>query len=96
MGVLGKADLQSSVNMNETLLKLVSVTGEMEELTLTRPEGPFLELNMRAMALKKILSKIPSQINNRQAFLETIKVRRQKRGWRASIVEGDRNGEGDR
>ena len=74
MGVLGKADLQSSVNMNETLLKLVSVTGEMEELTLNRPEGPFLELNMRAMALKKILSKIPSQINNRQAFLETIKV----------------------
>jgi len=74
MGLLGKADLQSSVNMNETLLKLVSVTGEMEELTLNRTEGPFLDLNMRAMALKKILSKIPSQINNRQAFLETIKA----------------------
>jgi len=74
MGVLGKADLQSGLNMNETLLKLCGVTGEMEELTLNRPEPAFAELNLRAIALKKILSKIPSQINNRQAFLETIKL----------------------
>jgi programmed cell death protein 10 len=33
----------------------------------------FKELNLRAKQLKNILSRIPDEINDRKAFLETIK-----------------------
>ena len=45
----------------------------ISEFRVNRTESEFRELNRRAMMLKKILSSIPDQIENRQKFLETIK-----------------------
>jgi hypothetical protein len=43
----------------------------LKEYFIKRPE--FKELNVRAKQLKLILSRIPDEINDRKAFLETIK-----------------------
>jgi programmed cell death protein 10 len=57
-------------NINEIILRsekyLIS-----DEYIIKRPE--FKELNTRAKQLKLILSRIPDEINDRKAFLETIK-----------------------
>ena len=42
-----------------------------DDLIVKRPE--FKDLNNRAKHLKLILSRIPNEINDRKAFLETIK-----------------------
>ncbi|XP_076370347.1 programmed cell death protein 10-like [Tachypleus tridentatus] len=71
MGLLKRADL--SVNMTESLLKLQGNIPETEEYKSARPEDAFQELNKKAYSLKKILSRIPDEINDRKTFLETIK-----------------------
>ncbi|XP_013782896.1 programmed cell death protein 10-like [Limulus polyphemus] len=71
MGLLKRADL--SVNMTESLLKLQGNIPETEEYKSTRSEDAFQELNKKAYSLKKILSRIPDEINDRKTFLETIK-----------------------
>lgn len=43
------------------------------EYRLNRSEDAFQELNKKSMALKRILSRIPDEINDRKTFLETIK-----------------------
>lgn len=43
------------------------------EYRLNRSEDAFQELNKKSAALKKILSRIPDEINDRKKFLETIK-----------------------
>lgn len=45
----------------------------VHEYRLTRTEEPFQELNRKSVALKVILSRIPDEITDRKAFLETIK-----------------------
>jgi programmed cell death protein 10 len=64
--------LQSSkqINLNEMLLRSEKITTS-DEYFIKRPE--FKELNQRASQLKLILSRIPDEINDRKAFLETIK-----------------------
>lgn len=44
-----------------------------EDQRVRRPEEPFQELNKKCAALKRILSRIPDEINQRATFLETIK-----------------------
>ncbi len=58
------------VNMNEMILRSEKFATS-EEYFIKRPE--FKELNLRAKQLKNILSRIPDEINDRKAFLETIK-----------------------
>lgn len=62
--------LNKNVNMNEMILKAEEKASD-EDILLKRSE--FRELTMRARQLKRILSKIPDEINDRKAFLETIK-----------------------
>ncbi|XP_014676176.1 PREDICTED: programmed cell death protein 10-A-like [Priapulus caudatus] len=68
--VLQKADVP--INMNENMLRLEGDHSNPEFL-VNRGETAFKELNYRAVTLKKILSCIPDEINDRKAFLETIK-----------------------
>ncbi|XP_074535642.1 programmed cell death protein 10-A [Halichoeres trimaculatus] len=59
------------VNYNECLLRMAG--DDVEDFMIDRPEPEFQELNERARALKKILSTIPDEINDRVGFLQTIK-----------------------
>lgn len=70
-GVVRKADL--SVNMSESLLRLQGGVADADEYKSSRSEDAFQELNKKASSLKKILSRIPDEINDRKTFLETIK-----------------------
>ncbi|XP_065565595.1 programmed cell death protein 10-like [Artemia franciscana] len=72
LGLVKKADL--SINMNEALLRLQGQVADTDsEYRLRRAEEPFQELNRRSSLLKKILSRIPDEITDRRAFLDTIK-----------------------
>lgn len=59
-----------SANMQEMILRSEKFLTS-DEYLIKRPE--FKELNTRAKQLKLILSRIPDEINDRKAFLETIK-----------------------
>jgi len=59
-----------NVNLNELILRSEKFASS-DEYFIKRPE--FKELNVRAKQLKMILSRIPDEINDRKAFLETIK-----------------------
>jgi len=71
VGMARKAEL--SVNMNESILRLQGSVSETDEYKSSRTEDAFQELNKKTVALKKILSRIPDEINDRKTFLETIK-----------------------
>lgn len=71
LGLARKADV--SFNINESILRLQGSVSEMDEYKSGRTEDSFQELNRKAASLKKILSKIPEEINDRKTFLETIK-----------------------
>lgn len=59
-----------NVNMNEIILRAEKYSIN-DDYLVRRPE--FKDLNNRAKQLKLILSRIPDEINDRKAFLETIK-----------------------
>jgi len=71
VGVTRKADI--NVNMNESLLRLQGQVNDDAEYRSSRSEEPFQEFNKKSISLKKILSRIPDEITDRKAFLETIK-----------------------
>ncbi|RWS14284.1 Programmed cell death protein 10-like protein [Dinothrombium tinctorium] len=71
LSILKRADL--TVNMTESLLRLQGNTPEFEEYRIRRTEEPFQDLNKKSVALRKILARIPDEINDRKTFLETIK-----------------------
>lgn len=56
-----------------TVLLFLTVGVLVVEYRLNRSEDAFQELNKKSAALKKILSRIPDEINDRKTFLETIK-----------------------
>lgn len=68
-----KAEGTSNLNVTESLLRLQGLNPEFEDQKVRRAEEPFQELNKKCFALKKILSRIPEEINQRAIFLETIK-----------------------
>lgn len=43
------------------------------DYTVRRTEEPFQELNKKSVGLRRILSRIPDEIDDRRTFLETIK-----------------------
>lgn len=57
-------------NLNEMILR---AEGKSSDDTFVIKRVEFKELNYRAKQLKIILSRIPDEINDRKAFLETIK-----------------------
>ncbi len=59
-----------NINMNEMILRAEKFASN-EDFIIKRIESK--ELNNRAKHLKLILSRIPDEINDRKAFLETIK-----------------------
>ena len=59
-----------NVNLNELILRAEEYASD-EDKVVKRNE--FRDLNLRAKQLKRILSRIPDEINDRKAFLETIK-----------------------
>lgn len=59
-----------NINLNEMILRSEKYA-TADEFSIKRNE--FAELNLRARQLKLILSRIPDEINDRKAFLETIK-----------------------
>jgi programmed cell death protein 10 len=66
--------LSPTANMHELTLKLEKYCDKSPYLiSLTRSEKEFQELNNRSIALKRILSRIPEDINEKRDFLETIK-----------------------
>ncbi|XP_068601566.1 programmed cell death protein 10-A-like [Brachionichthys hirsutus] len=67
--ILEKKNLQ--VNYSESLLRMAAE--DVEEFVIDRREPEFQELNGRARALRRILSTIPDEINDRVSFLQTIK-----------------------
>jgi len=69
--ILKRIDL--TINMTESLLRLQAHIPEFDEQKCKRPEEPFQDLNRKTSSLKKILSRIPDEINDRKTFLETIK-----------------------
>ncbi|CAN7951180.1 unnamed protein product [Ixodes pacificus] len=71
MGLIKETDL--SVNVTESLLKLQGSITDNEDLKCARTEDAFQEFNRRASYLKKVLSRIPDEINDRKTFLDTIK-----------------------
>ena len=66
-----KADI--SVNIIESLLRLQGSIPEFDDYFIRRREEPFQELNKKSVILRKILSRIPDEINDRPIFLATIK-----------------------
>ncbi|XP_054159878.1 programmed cell death protein 10-B-like [Oppia nitens] len=69
--ILKRRDL--TVNMTESLLRLQAHIPEFDDQKCKRQDEPFQELNRKTYSLKKILSRIPDEINDRKTFLETIK-----------------------
>jgi len=69
--ILKRRDL--NVNITESLLKLQGHIPEFDDHKCKRPEELFQDLNRKTYSLKKILSRIPDEINDRKTFLETIK-----------------------
>ncbi|RNA07365.1 programmed cell death 10 [Brachionus plicatilis] len=65
-----KLNEAKNINLNEMILRSEKFVSS-EEYFVKRPE--FKELNVRAKQLKLILSRIPDEISDRKAFLETIK-----------------------
>ena len=65
-----KLQSHKKINLNEMILRSEKIATS-DEYFIKRPE--FKELNVRAKQLKLILSRIPDEINDRKAFLETIK-----------------------
>jgi programmed cell death protein 10 len=66
--------LSSTTNMNELTLKLEKYCDKSSYfISLSRNEPEFHELNIRSKNLKRILSRIPDDINEKREFLETIK-----------------------
>lgn len=65
--------IDPNINMTKSLLSLQGSVPDSEEYRSDRKEGLFVDLNRRASALKKILSRIPNEIGDRKIFLETIK-----------------------
>ncbi|CAF1031876.1 unnamed protein product [Adineta steineri] len=64
----------STTNMNELTLKLEKYCDKSSYLiSSSRSEPEFHELNIRSKNLKRILSRIPDDINEKREFLETIK-----------------------
>ncbi|CAG2120382.1 unnamed protein product [Medioppia subpectinata] len=69
--ILKRRDL--TVNITESLLKLQGHIPEFDDQKCKRSEELFQDLNRKTYSLKKILSRIPDEINDRKTFLETIK-----------------------
>ena len=66
--------LSATMNMNELTLKLEKYCDKSPYyISLSRSEQEFQELNARSRSLKRILSRIPDDINEKRDFLETIK-----------------------
>lgn len=66
--------VSSTVNMNELPLKLEKHCDKPSYfISPVRSEQEFQELNLRSKNLKRILSRIPEDINEKRDFLETIK-----------------------
>ncbi|KAM9811365.1 programmed cell death protein 10-A [Syngnathus typhle] len=59
------------INYNECLLRMAAA--DVKEFRIEREELGFQELNERAHALKRTLSTIPDEINDRVGFLQIIK-----------------------
>ncbi|XP_001626938.2 programmed cell death protein 10 [Nematostella vectensis] len=59
------------INMNKALLSCAGYN--TDEYNTNREEHEFVNLTKKARDLKTILSKIPSEINDRSKFLQTIK-----------------------
>lgn len=59
--------IDPNVDMTKSLLSLLGNIPDTEEYKCD------IELNRRVSTLKKILSRIPNEINDRRVFLETIK-----------------------
>ncbi|CAN7945300.1 unnamed protein product [Ixodes pacificus] len=71
LGLVKEIDL--SVNVTESLLKRQSSITHNEDLKCAKKEDASQEFNRRASYLKKVLSRIPDEINDRKTFLDTIK-----------------------
>jgi len=66
--------LSTTTNMNELTLKLEKYCDKSSYyISSSRSEKEFQELNLRSKNLKRILSRIPDDINEKREFLETIK-----------------------
>ncbi|CAF3902946.1 unnamed protein product [Adineta steineri] len=66
--------LAATTNMNELTLKLEKHCDKTPYyISSSRSEQEFQELNARSKNLKRILSRIPDDINEKREFLETIK-----------------------
>jgi programmed cell death protein 10 len=66
--------LLSTTNINELTLKLEKYCDKSSYfISISRNEPEFHELNIRSKNLKRILSRIPDDINEKREFLETIK-----------------------
>jgi programmed cell death protein 10 len=66
--------LSTTTNINELTLKIEKYCDKSSYfVSSTRGEQEFQELNLRSKNLKRILSRIPDDINEKREFLETIK-----------------------
>lgn len=70
--ILFRAGIQNEIQWCECFLRLEGLNNSTE-LHIHRSEVEFRNFNKCAVALKKILSKIPDEISDRKKFLETIK-----------------------
>ncbi|XP_003737072.1 programmed cell death protein 10 [Galendromus occidentalis] len=65
---------EEQINLTEQVLRLQGSLADSEpDIRINRPEEAFQELNRRVVYLKKVLSRVPEQIGDRQSFLDTIK-----------------------
>ena len=66
--------ISTTINMNELTLKMEKYCDKSAYfITSLHNEQVFRELNQRSRNLKRILSRIPDDINEKREFLETIK-----------------------
>uniref|UniRef100_A0A915B010 Programmed cell death protein 10 n=1 Tax=Parascaris univalens TaxID=6257 RepID=A0A915B010_PARUN len=65
-------DSKLNINLQEAFLRM-QASAPTDDLELPNAKPEFCELSARAIALRRVLARVPEEMSDRRTFLETIK-----------------------